>query len=125
MRVLLAKLGLDGHDRGAKVLALQLRDAGHEVIYTGLHATPGEVAAIARDEDVDIVGLSILSGAHLDLTADVIAELRAVRSDDVGVVIGGTVTADVDALLALGASAVFPTGTPFEHVVAWFAARDA
>lgn len=125
MRVLLAKLGLDGHDRGAKVLALQLRDAGHEVIYTGLHATPGEVAAIARDEDVDIVGLSILSGAHLDLTADVIAELREVGSDDVGVVIGGTVTADVDALLELGASAVFPTGTPFEHVVAWFAARDA
>lgn len=124
MRVLLAKLGLDGHDRGAKVLALRLRDAGHEVIYTGLHSTPMHVAAIARDEDVDVIGLSILSGAHLELTADVIASLRDLGAHDAKIVIGGTVTSDVDALLDLGVSAVFPTGTPFDRVVAWFGSND-
>lgn len=124
MRVLLAKLGLDGHDRGAKVLALHLRDAGHEVIYTGLHASPSHVAAIARDEDVDVVGLSILSGAHLELTADVLTALRDAGRTDVEVVIGGTVTGDVDALVDLGATAVFPTGTPFDEVIAWFSACD-
>jgi methylmalonyl-CoA mutase C-terminal domain/subunit len=121
MRVLLAKVGLDGHDRGVKVLALHLRDAGHEVIYTGLHERPSDVAAIALDEDVDVVGLSILSGAHVELATEVVDALRKVGAEDVDVVVGGTVWSDVDTLIDLGVRAVFPTGTPYEEIVMWFA----
>lgn len=123
MRVLLGKVGLDGHDRGIKVLALLLRDAGHEVIYTGLHATPETLVAIALDEDVEVIGLSVLSGAHRELTNDVLNVLRQNGGGHIDIVIGGTVWGDQDALFALGATAVFPTGTPYEHILDWFGNR--
>jgi len=124
MRVLIAKPGLDGHDRGAKVVAQALRDAGVEVVYTGLKRSPGEIVQAAIQEDVDVVGLSILSGAHLLLTGKVIEGLRVAGADDVDVVVGGTIPPrDVEPLKALGASAVFPMGTPLSDIVAAFEAR--
>ena len=118
MKVLIAKPGLDGHDRGAKVVAHALRDAGFEVVYTGLKRTPDEIIAEAIEEDVDVVGLSILSGAHLSLTRRVIDGLRAAGADDIRVVVGGTIPPrDVEPLRALGASAVFPMGTPLTDIV--------
>ena len=121
MKVLIAKPGLDGHDRGAKVVAQALRDAGHEVVYTGLKRTPEEIVAEAIDEDVDVVGLSILSGAHLPLTRRVVDALRAAGASDVGVVVGGIVPPrDVEPLKAAGAAAVFPMGTPLRDIVAAF-----
>jgi methylmalonyl-CoA mutase, C-terminal domain len=120
-RVLLAKPGLDGHDKGIKVLATMLRDAGCEVIYTGLHQTPGRIALAALQEDVDVVGLSMLSGAHLDLTADVIHELAAAGLSDRPVVVGGNVPRkDVVLLENMGVAAVFSTGTPYEDIIDWF-----
>jgi methylmalonyl-CoA mutase C-terminal domain/subunit len=117
-RVLVAKPGLDGHDRGAKLVARALRDAGFEVIYTGIRQRPEAIAAIARDEDVDLVGLSILSGAHLGLTRKTIDALRAAGVGDIKVVVGGSVPqTDVQALLDLGAAEVFPTGTSIESMV--------
>jgi methylmalonyl-CoA mutase C-terminal domain/subunit len=124
MKILVAKPGLDGHDRGAKVVAQALRDAGHEVVYTGLKRTPEEIVAEAIQEDVDVVGLSILSGAHLVLTRRVIEGLRAAGAGDVGVVVGGTIPPrDVAALRALGVAAVFPMGTSLADVVAAFKVR--
>lgn len=123
MKVLIAKPGLDGHDRGAKVVAQALRDAGMEVVYTGLKRTPEEIIAEAIQEDVDVVGLSILSGAHLPLTRRVIEGLRAAGADDIRVVVGGTIPPrDVEPLKALGASAVFPMGTPLTDIVIAFKA---
>ena len=117
-RILIAKVGLDGHDRGIKVVARILRDAGFEVIYTGIRQKPEAIASIALQEDVDLVGLSILSGAHLGLTRKTIDALRSSGVGDIKVVVGGTVPpADVEALLELGAVAVFPTGTPMETLV--------
>ncbi len=117
-RVLVAKPGLDGHDRGAKLVARALRDAGFEVIYTGIRQRPEAIAAIARDEDVDLVGLSILSGAHLGLTRKTIDAMRAAGVGDIKVVVGGSVPqVDVQALLDFGAAAVFPTGTSIESMV--------
>ena len=119
IRVLVAKPGLDGHDRGAKVVAAALRDAGMEVIYTGLHQTPEMIAQAAMQEDVDVVGLSILSGAHMGLTRKTVEALRDFGVGDIKVVVGGTVPeADVQALLDMGVAAVFPTGTPIETLVA-------
>jgi methylmalonyl-CoA mutase C-terminal domain/subunit len=119
VRVLVAKPGLDGHDRGAKLVARALRDAGFEVIYTGIRQKPEVIASIAVQEDVDLVGLSILSGAHMGLTKKTIDALREAGADDVKVVVGGTVPpVDVDGLLELGAAAVFPTGTPIDELVA-------
>ena len=119
VRVLVAKPGLDGHDRGAKLVARALRDAGFEVIYTGIRQKPEVIASIALQEDVDLVGLSILSGAHVGLTRKTVEALREVGADDVKVVVGGTVPrSDVQTLLDLGAAAVFPTGTPIETLVA-------
>ena len=124
MKVLIAKPGLDGHDRGAKVVAHALRDAGVEVVYTGLKRTPEEIVQEAMQEDVDVVGLSILSGAHLLLTRRVIEGLRAAGADDIDVVVGGTIPPrDVAALKDVGASAVFPMGTPLSDVVAAFQKR--
>lgn len=112
IRVLVAKPGLDGHDRGAKVMARALRDAGFEVIYTGLFQTPEMVANAALQEDVDVVGLSILSGAHLALFPRIMAELRERKLDDVLVVAGGTIPEeDVPAVEAMGIAAVFGPGT--------------
>jgi len=118
-RVLVAKPGLDGHDRGAKVVARALRDAGFEVIFTGIRQRIEDIVTIAVHEDVAVVGLSILSGAHLGLTARTVEGLRAAGAADIAVVVGGTIpSADVPRLLAAGAAAVFPTGTPLDAVVA-------
>src|SRR5690625_3150825 len=117
-RVLVAKPGLDGHDRGAKIVARTLRDAGFEVIYTGIRQRVDDIVATALQEDVAVVGLSILSGAHVALTARIIEALRAADGGDIAVVVGGTIPqSDVDKLMSLGAAAVFPTGTPLEDLV--------
>ena len=113
MRVLIAKPGLDGHDRGAKVIARALRDAGHEVIYTGIRQTPEMIAQTALQEDVDAIGLSILSGAHLTLFPRIFDELRARGVDDVIVWAGGIIPEeDVPALKEIGVRAVFGPGSP-------------
>ncbi|MBO2447647.1 cobalamin B12-binding domain-containing protein [Actinomadura barringtoniae] len=118
-RILIAKPGLDGHDRGAKIVARTLRDAGFEVIFTGIRQRVEDIAAIALQEDVAVVGLSILSGAHLGLTARTVRALRDADAGDITVIVGGTVPpADVPKLLDAGAAAVFPTGTPLEDLVA-------
>jgi methylmalonyl-CoA mutase C-terminal domain/subunit len=118
-RVLVAKPGLDGHDRGAKIVARALRDAGYEVIYTGIRQTVEMIVSIARDEDVDLIGLSILSGAHVGLTRNLISALAQAHLEDLPVVVGGTIPAsDAQELIAMGAAAVFPTGTPIDDVVA-------
>ncbi|MHB1011559.1 MAG: cobalamin B12-binding domain-containing protein [Desulfobacteria bacterium] len=121
-RVLIAKPGLDGHDRGAKVVAYALRDAGFEVVYTGLHQTVEQVATAALQEAVDVVALSILSGAHLSLTRKLSERLEALKiRKDVAFVVGGTIPpADVSRLRDLGVDGVFPTGTPLKQVVRWF-----
>jgi methylmalonyl-CoA mutase C-terminal domain/subunit len=117
-RVLVAKPGLDGHDRGAKIVARTLRDAGFEVIYTGIRQRVEDIVAVAVQEDVAVVGLSILSGAHLTLTARVVEALRAADAGDIAVVVGGTIPGgDVPKLLSVGAAAVFPTGTSLEELV--------
>jgi len=115
IRVLVAKPGLDGHDRGAKVVVQALRDAGMEVIYTGLHRSPDEIVRAAIQEDVDVVGLSILSGAHLLLCRKIVDGLRGIP-----VVVGGVIPErDEPALLAMGVKRVFRMGTPFEEIVEW------
>jgi methylmalonyl-CoA mutase C-terminal domain/subunit len=124
MKVLIAKPGLDGHDRGAKVVAHALRDAGVEVVYSGLKRTPEEIVAEAIQEDVQVVGLSILSGAHLPLSQRVIEGLRAQGATDIRVVVGGTIPPrDVEALRAMGVAQVFPMGTPLPDIVAAFKDR--
>ncbi|MCV7316972.1 cobalamin B12-binding domain-containing protein [Mycolicibacillus parakoreensis] len=118
-RVLVAKPGLDGHDRGAKIVARTLRDAGFEVIYTGIRQRIDDIVATAVQEDVAVVGLSILSGAHVALTGRVVEALRAADAADIAVVVGGTIPqSDVAKLRSLGAAAVFPTGTSLEELVA-------
>ncbi|MCB0999250.1 MAG: cobalamin B12-binding domain-containing protein [Acidimicrobiales bacterium] len=122
-RVLVAKVGLDGHDRGVKVVARILRDAGFEVIYTGLFQTPDTVAAAAVDEDVDAVGLSMLSGAHMTLAPLVVTKLRE-RGVDIPVVVGGTIPdRDAPKLRAAGIAGVMQPGATAEEVVA--CVRDA
>ena len=124
IRVLIAKPGLDGHDRGAKVVARGLRDAGFEVIYTGLHRSAEQIAEAALQEDVAVVGLSILSGAHDALVPAVLRELRARGLDDVLVMVGGIVPdADAARLLALGVAAVFPPGTKIGEIVSFLEAH--
>jgi methylmalonyl-CoA mutase, C-terminal domain len=119
VRVLIAKPGLDGHDRGAKIVARTLRDAGFEVVFTGIRQRVEDIVAIALQEDVALVGLSILSGAHLNLTARTVEALRAADAADITVVVGGTIpAADVPRLHAAGAAGVFPTGTPLDELVA-------
>ncbi|WP_280269715.1 cobalamin B12-binding domain-containing protein [Nocardia wallacei] len=119
VRVLVAKPGLDGHDRGAKIVARTLRDAGFEVVYTGIRQRVEDIVSIAVQEDVAVVGLSILSGAHIALTTRVVDALRAASASDIAVVVGGTIPhADVPKLLEAGAAAVFPTSTPLDTLVA-------
>ncbi len=119
-RILVAKPGLDGHDRGAKVVARALRDAGLEVIYTGLHQTPEMIAAAAVQEDVDAVGLSIMSGAHNTLFPAVIEALRGRGADDVKVFGGGIIPDDdLARLSAAGVTKVFTPGTPLSEIVQW------
>ena len=118
IRVLVAKPGLDGHDRGAKVVARALRDAGMEVIYTGLRQTPEMIAESALQEDVDAVGLSILSGAHMALVPRVLDLLKANGQADVCVFLGGIIPdEDVPQLLALGVSGIYGPGTPTDQIV--------
>jgi methylmalonyl-CoA mutase, C-terminal domain len=117
-RVLVAKVGLDGHDRGVKVVGRILRDAGFEVIYTGLQQTPEMVAAAARDEDVDVIGLSMLSGAHMTLVPRVLDRLRA-DGLDTPVVVGGIIpTADIPKLEALGVAGILTPGASTDEIVA-------
>ncbi len=118
IRVVIAKPGLDGHDRGAKIIARALRDAGMEVIYTGLHQTPEQIVETAIQEDADAVGISILSGAHMTLVPRVIDGLRENGADDVIVVVGGTVPADdAEELKKLGVAEVFTPGVPTSEIV--------
>ena len=120
LRVLLGKPGLDGHDRGIKILAQALKDAGIEVVYTGLHQTPDMIAAAAVQEDVDAVGLSIMSGAHNTLFPAVIDALKAKGADDVVVFGGGIIPeADVAQLKSRGVKGVFTPGTTLESIVTW------
>ena len=119
-RILIAKPGLDGHDRGAKVVARALRDAGCEVIYTGLHQTPKQIAVIAVQEDVDGVGLSALSGAHMTLFPKVVEELNALDASDIVVFGGGIIPeADIEELRTAGIAHVFGPGTSLDEIQAW------
>ena len=129
IRVLVAKPGLDGHDRGAKVVAASLRDAGMEVIYTGLHQTPEMIATAAIQEDVDVVGLSILSGAHMTLFPRVIELLRQHGREDILVTGGGIIPKeDMEELQRMGVGKLFGPGTPTtdlaEYITGWFAERQ-
>lgn len=118
-RILIAKPGLDGHDVGAKVIALALRDAGAEVIYTGLRRSPDQIVRIAVDEDVDMLGLSILSGSHKELAASVIEKLREADAGDIKVFVGGTIPdEDFNALRAAGVSGIFTSEMTIESVIA-------
>ena len=118
IRVVIAKPGLDGHDRGAKIIARALRDAGMEVIYTGLHQTPEQIVETAIQEDADAVGVSILSGAHMTLVPRIVDGLRANGAEDVLVVVGGTVPPDdADELKALGVAEVFGPGATTGEIV--------
>ena len=118
VRVLVAKPGLDGHDRGAKVIARALRDAGMEVIYTGLRQTPEQVVNAALQEDVEFIGLSILSGAHAAIIPRVMKLLEQKEMDDVQVILGGIIPdEDIDAMERLGVAAVFQPGTPLESII--------
>jgi methylmalonyl-CoA mutase C-terminal domain/subunit len=118
LRVVVAKPGLDGHDRGAKIIARALRDAGMEVIYTGLHQTPEQIAATVVQEDADAVGLSILSGAHMTLVPRVVELLREQGAEDVVITVGGTIPADdVPELKELGVAEVFTPGASTDEIV--------
>jgi methylmalonyl-CoA mutase C-terminal domain/subunit len=121
-RIVIAKPGLDGHDRGAKVIARGLRDAGHDVIYTGLHQTPAQIAATAIAEDAAAIGLSVLSGAHMTLVPEVLELLNDAGASDILVFLGGIIPEDdIDELTKLGVAAVFTPGTPIESIVRWLA----
>ncbi|MEC9212875.1 MAG: cobalamin B12-binding domain-containing protein [Actinomycetota bacterium] len=120
IRVVVAKPGLDGHDRGAKIIARALRDAGVEVIYTGLHQTPQQVVDAAMSEDADFIGMSILSGAHMTLFSEVMDLLKANDATDIVVFGGGIIPEeDIPTLEALGVARIFTPGTPTQDVVDW------
>ena len=126
IRVVIAKPGLDGHDRGAKIIARALRDAGMEVIYTGLHQTPEQIVETAIEEDADAVGISILSGAHMTLVPRILALLREQGAEDLLVVVGGTIpNDDVADLLQQGVAAVFTPGAPTSEIVEFLQSRVA
>ncbi|MFN4896126.1 MAG: cobalamin B12-binding domain-containing protein [Pseudomonadota bacterium] len=120
VRILIAKAGLDGHDRGAKVIARALRDAGMEVIYTGLHQTTDNIVRAAIQEDVDCIGLSILSGAHMTLFPDLLDKLKKEGADDIAVFGGGIIPKeDIDALKKIGVKEIFIPGTHTQDVISW------
>jgi methylmalonyl-CoA mutase C-terminal domain/subunit len=120
IRVLVAKPGLDGHDRGARVIARAYRDAGFEVVYTGLHQTPEQIVAAAVQEDVDLIGLSVLSGAHMTLFKRVLELLKANNADDVMVIGGGIIPEeDIPKLKELGIREIFLPGTSLDQIVSW------
>ena len=118
IRLLIAKPGLDGHDRGAKVMAHALRDAGMEVIYSGLHQTVPSIVKMAVEEDVDVIGLSIMSGAHIPISKKIMELVKKEGLDDMIVVVGGVIPAkDIPVLREIGVAGVFPGGTPFEESI--------
>jgi methylmalonyl-CoA mutase, C-terminal domain len=118
IKVLVSKPGLDGHDRGAKVVAHALKEAGMEVIYTGLHKTVDQIVDIAVQEDVDVIGLSIMSGAHIPIAKKLVQRVKERGMDDKMLVVGGVIPAkDVSKLRELGISGVFPGGTPFSEII--------
>ena len=120
IRILIAKPGLDGHDRGAKVVARAYRDAGFEVIYTGLHQTPEQIVSVALQEDVDLIGLSSLSGAHMPLFQRVLELLRENKAEDIVVTGGGIIPQeDIPKLKETGISEIFLPGTPLESIINW------
>jgi len=120
LRVLIAKPGLDGHDRGAKIVARKYRDAGFEVIYIGLHQTPEQIVNAAIQEDVDLVGLSCLSGAHMYLFTEVVKQLREKGAIDITVIGGGIIPReDIPRLKEVGIKEVFLPGTPLEEIIKW------
>lgn len=120
LRVLIAKPGLDGHDRGVKVVARGYREAGFEVIYTGLHQTPEQIVNAAIQEDVDLVGLSCLSGAHTYLFTEVVKQLREKGADDITVIGGGIIPEeDIPKLKQAGIKAIFLPGTPLDEIIKW------
>jgi methylmalonyl-CoA mutase, C-terminal domain len=126
IRVVIAKPGLDGHDRGAKIIARALRDAGMEVIYTGLHQTPEQIVETAIQEDADAVGISILSGAHMTLVPRILDGLRQAGADDVLIIVGGTIPGDdAEALKAQGVAEVFTPGAPTSEIVDFLRASVA
>ncbi len=120
IRILVAKPGLDGHDRGAKVVAQALRDAGMEVIYTGLHQTIDQIINSAIQEDVDVIGLSIMSGAHLPICEKLMRKMKEKKIEDILVVVGGVIPKrDIPKLKEIGVKGIFPGGTPFEESIRW------
>ena len=120
IRILVAKPGLDGHDRGAKVVAQALRDAGMEVIYTGLHQTIDQITNTAIQEDVHVIGLSIMSGAHLPICERLMKEIKKKKIDDIMVVVGGVIPKrDIPKLQKIGIEGIFPGGTPFDKSIQW------
>src|SRR5881227_3875001 len=124
LRVLLGKVGLDGHDRGIKLVARALRDAGMEVVYTGLHQTPEQIVDTAIQEDADVIGLSVLSGAHMTLCAKVAELLRERDASDIVLTIGGIIPdADIPELRAMGVAQVFTPGTTTQSIVDWIRAN--
>jgi len=126
IRVLVAKPGLDGHDRGARVVAYGLRDAGFEVIYTGLRQSPEQIATAAVQEDVDVIGLSILSGAHLALTRKVLETLEAQGARDIPILVGGLIPEDDKSTLQeMGVAGVFTAGTPISSIASFIESRIA
>ena len=119
IKILVGKPGLDGHDRGAKIIALALRDAGMEVIYTGLHQTIEQIVRTAVQEAVDIIGLSIMSGAHIPISKKLLELMKDQEIADIPVVVGGVIPKqDIPQLKALGIKGVFPGGTPFDEIIA-------
>ena len=119
IKILVGKPGLDGHDRGAKVIALALRDAGMEVIYTGLHQTIEQIARTAMQEAVDVIGLSIMSGAHLPICQNLLEKMKSEGIDDIPLAVGGVIPKqDISKLNAMGIQGVFPGGTSFDDIVA-------
>jgi methylmalonyl-CoA mutase C-terminal domain/subunit len=126
IRVLVAKPGLDGHDRGARVVAYGLRDAGFEVIYTGLRQSPEQIATAAVQEDVDVIGLSILSGAHLALTRKVLETLEMQGGEDIPILVGGLIPeGDKSALQEMGVAGVFTAGTPISSIASFIESQIA
>jgi methylmalonyl-CoA mutase, C-terminal domain len=119
IKILVGKPGLDGHDRGAKVIALALRDAGMEVIYTGLHQTTDQIVTTALQEAVDVIGLSIMSGAHLPICRTIQAKMKAEGMEDIPIVVGGVIPKqDIAKLKEMGVRGVFPGGTGFDDIIA-------
>ena len=120
IRILVAKPGLDGHDRGAKVVAQALRDAGMEVIYTGLHQTIDQIINTAIQEDVDVIGLSIMSGAHLPICEKLVKKMQEKKIEDMILVVGGVIPKrDIPKLQRIGIEGIFPGGTPFDESIRW------